>query len=73
MSSVGYLVAETIRTGKEQTILLLPPVDQNAADKADLEIIRAEDVKTIAKRQQRLNKALKRGYATLYRQCSQEV
>ena len=28
----GYLVRETIRTGKEQTIPLPPPVDQNAAD-----------------------------------------
>jgi hypothetical protein len=65
----GYLVAETIRTGNEQTIPLPPPVDY----KADLEIIRSEDIKTIAKRRQRLNEALKRGYATLYGQCSQEV
>jgi hypothetical protein len=57
----GYLVVETIRTGKEQMILLPPPIEQNAADKADLEIIRSKDVKTIAKRQQRLNEALKRG------------
>ena len=46
----GYLVAETICTGKEQTIPLPPPVNQNAADKEDLEIIRSEDLKTIAKR-----------------------
>ena len=69
----GYFVAETIRTGQEQTMPLPPPVDQNAADKADLEIIRAEDIKTTAKRRQRLNEALKRRYATLYGQCSQEV
>ena len=69
----GYLVAETIHTGKVQTIPLPPPVDQNLADKADLDIIRSKDVKTIAKRRQRLNDALKRGYATLYGQCSQEV
>ncbi len=69
----GYLVAETIRTGKEQTMPLPPLVDQNAADKADLKIIWSEDVKTIAKRGQRLNEALKRGYPTLYGQCSQEV
>ena len=69
----GYLVAETIRTGKEQTMPLPPLVDQNTADKADLKIIWSEDVKTIAKRRQRLNEALKRGYPTLYGQCSQEV
>ena len=69
----GYLVAETIRTGREQTIPLPPPVDPNAADKADLKIIRSEDVKTIAKRRQKLSEALKRGYATVYGQCSQEV
>ena len=59
--------------GKEQTIPLPPPVNQNTADKEDLEIIWSEDVKTIAKRQQRLNEALKRGYTTLYGQCSQDV
>ena len=69
----GYLVTETFCMGKEQMILLPPPIDQNAADKADLKIIRAEDVRMIAKRRQRLNEALKRGYATLYGQCSQEV
>ncbi len=69
----GYLVTETFYMGNEQMIMLPPPVDQNAADKADLKIIRAEDVKMIAKRRHRLNEALKRGYATLYGQCSQEV
>ena len=38
----GYLVAETIHTVKEQSIPLPPPVDQNAADKEDLEIIRSK-------------------------------
>ena len=46
----GYLVAETVRTRKQQTIELPPAVDPNAADKADLEIIWAEDVKSVAKR-----------------------
>ena len=41
----SYLVAETIRTGTAQTIALPPPVDANASDKADLEIIRVEVVK----------------------------
>ena len=46
----GYLVAETIQTGKKKSIPLPPPVDVNAPDKADLDIIQAEDVKTVAKR-----------------------
>jgi hypothetical protein len=49
----GYLVAEMVRTGKQQIISQPPPIDPNAEDKADLEIIRAEDVKTIAKRQKK--------------------
>ena len=44
------MVAETIGTGKEQSIPQPPPIDMNAPDKADLNIIQAEDVKTIAKR-----------------------
>jgi hypothetical protein len=69
----GYLVVDTIQTGKEQSIPLPPPVDVNAPDKTDLDIIQAEDVKTIAKRRQKLREALKKGYATVYGQCSQEV
>jgi hypothetical protein len=69
----GYLVAETMRTGKQQLIPLPPPIDPNVEDKADLEIIRAEDVKTIAKRQQKLQESLKKGYLTVYGQCSQVV
>ncbi len=69
----GYLVAETVQTGKQQLIPLLPPIDPNVEDKVDLEIIQAKDIKTIAKRQQKLQELLKKGYATVYRQCSQEV
>ncbi len=69
----GYLVAETVRTGKQPTIELPPAVDPNAADKADLEIIRAEDVKLVVKRRRNLEELLKKGYATVYDQCSQEV
>ena len=36
----GYLVAETVRTGMEQVIVLLPAVDPNAADAGDQKIIR---------------------------------
>jgi len=69
----SYLVAETIRTGRAQTIVLPPPVDTNAPGKADLEVIRVEVVKSVAKRQQKLEESLKKGYATVYDQCSQEV
>jgi hypothetical protein len=48
-------------------------VDANAADKADLEVIRVEVVKSVAKRRQKLEDSLKKGYATMYDQCSQEV
>jgi hypothetical protein len=69
----SYLVAETIRTAKAQTIALPPPVDANAQDKADLELIRVEVVKSVAKRRLKLEESLKKGYATVYDQCSQEV
>jgi hypothetical protein len=63
-----------VRTRKQQIIPLPPPVNPNAEDKADLEIIRAEDVKTmIAKKRQKLQESLKKGYATVYGQCSQQV
>ena len=73
LADKGYLVVETIQTRKKQSILLPPPVDANAPDKADLDIIQAEDVKRITKRRQKQSEALKKGYATVYRQCSQEV
>ena len=69
----SYLVAETIRTGTAQKIALPPVVDPNAPDKTDLDIIRVEVVKSVAKRQQKLDESLKKGYATVYDQCSQEV
>jgi hypothetical protein len=62
-----------VQTGKQQIIPLPPPVDPNAEDKADLEIIRAEDIKTIKKRRQKLQDSLKKGYATVYGQCLQQV
>jgi hypothetical protein len=69
----GYLVAETVRTGKEQIIALLPAVDPNAADADDQKIIREEAVRAIAKRKATLHNALKKGFATIYDQCSLEV
>ncbi len=66
----SYLVA---RTGTAQSIALPPPVNANAPDKADLDIICVEVVKSVAKRRQKLEESLKRGYATVYDQCSEEV
>ena len=69
----SYLVAETIRTGTVQTIALPTTVDPNKPEKADLELIRIEVVKSVAKRRQKLEESLKKGCATVYDQCSQEV
>ncbi len=62
-----------MRTGREQIIALPPAIDPNAADAADLNIIRAEEVKMVANRRLKLSNFLKKGYATVYNQCSQEV
>jgi hypothetical protein len=66
-------VAERIRSGEKQLIPLPAPVDPNDPNKADLEAIRATDVKTVAKRRQKLRESLMKGYATVYGQCLQEV
>jgi hypothetical protein len=67
------LVAETVHTSKKQIIKLLPAVDPNTPDADDLNIIRSEEVKSVAKRWQKLEDALKKGFAMVYNQCSQEV
>jgi hypothetical protein len=72
-ASEGYLVAELVRSGREQTIALPDVVDLNAPYAANLTIIRAKEVKTITKRRLKLQDSLKKGYATVYDQCSQEV
>ena len=69
----GYLVAETVRTGKKQMIELPASVDENAPDKDDLNIIRNEEIKSVAKRQQKLGELLMKGFAMVYEQCSREV
>ncbi len=66
-------MAERIRSGEKQLIPLPAPVDPNDPNKADLEAIRATDVKTVAKRRQKLRESLMKGYATVYGQCLQEV
>jgi hypothetical protein len=69
----GYLVAETVRTGKKQLIALPPAVNENATNVDDQRIIRAEEVKMVAMRRLKLEDMLKKGYAMVYDQCSQEV
>jgi hypothetical protein len=72
-SSEGYLVAKMVRTGKKQLIMLPPAVNFNATNVNDQRIIRAEEVKTVTKRRLKLEDVLNKGYATVYKQCSQEV
>jgi hypothetical protein len=43
----GYLVAETVRTGRQQIIELPPAINPNDSDADDQRIIRAEEVKTL--------------------------
>ena len=69
----GYLVAETVQTGKEQIIVLPLAVNPNAADADDQKIIWEDAVRAIAKRKVKLDNALKKGFATVYDQCSLEV
>ncbi len=45
----GYLVAEMVQTGKKQTIGLPAAMDKNAPDKDNLNIIRNEEIKSMAK------------------------
>ncbi len=59
--------------GKKQTIGLPAAVDKNAPDKDDLNIIRNEEIKSVAKRRQKLGELLKKGFVTVYEQCSREV
>ena len=59
------LVAETVCTGKQQTIDLPPPIDGNDPDAEDLKIVHAEEVKSVAKRWLKLEESLKKGYATV--------
>ena len=66
----GFLVTQIIRTGMEQTIEMPAPAD--AAD-ADAVIVRTEQVRAIAKRRSKIDASIKRGFATLYDQCSEQV
>ena len=67
------MVAQTIRTGVLKKIDLPPPVPENDPDTDDLTIIREEVVRAVAKRRITLNQDFKKGFSTVYDQCSQEV
>jgi hypothetical protein len=69
----GYLVIKTVRTRKKQGIALPPSINKNALEADNKKLIRAEEVKTIAKRRLKLEDSPKKGYATVYNQCSQEI
>jgi hypothetical protein len=66
----GFLVAQVIRTGAEQTIAMPAAADANDADAV---IVRTEQVRAVAKRRAKLDASIKRGFATLYDQCSEQV
>ncbi len=53
--------------------MLPPAVNPNSADADNQKIIREEAVRAIAKRKAKLDNALKKGFATVYNQCSLEV
>ena len=55
------MVAETVRTGRKQVINLPSAIDPNNLELEDKKIIRAEEVKTIAKRCLKLKDSLKKG------------
>jgi hypothetical protein len=67
------LVAETVRTGRKQVIDLPSAINPNNPELDNKKIIQAEEVKTIAKRPLKLEASLKKGYATVYDKCLQEV
>ncbi len=48
-------------------------VDENVPDKDNLNIIRNKEIKSTAKRRQKLGESLMKGFATVYEQCSREV
>ncbi len=66
MALEGYLVAETVHTGRKQVIDLPSAINPNNLELEDKKIIWAEEVKTIAKRRLKLKDSLKKGYAMVY-------
>ena len=64
------MVAQTIRTGVLQTIDLPPPVTANNPEADGVIIVREDAVRAVAKRRITLNQDLRKGFATVYNQCS---
>jgi hypothetical protein len=48
-------------------------MDKNVPDKDDLNIISNKEIKAVSKRRQKLKESLKKGFATVYKQCPREV
>jgi hypothetical protein len=71
--SEGYLVAETVCTSRMQAIKLPDFINLYDSEFKDKKIIIAEEVKIIAKSCLKLKGSIKKGYAMVYDQCSQEV
>jgi hypothetical protein len=65
----GYLVAKTVRMGRQQIIVLPPPINASVADADNQKIIHKEAVRVVAKRKAKLDNALKKGFAMVYNQC----
>ena len=66
----GFLVAQVIRTGAQQTTAMPAAADANDADAV---LVKTEQVRTIVERCAKLNASIKRGFATLYNQYSEQV
>jgi hypothetical protein len=62
-----------VKTGKVQVNTLLRAVDPNVPDVVDQKIIQEEAIRAIPKSKAKLDSVLKKGYATVWDQCSQDV
>ena len=68
----GYRVAQAVRTGEEQTIKLPDKLADEKKDDKDKKVLEEIAVKAVGKQCIQLSKDLKRAYAVVYKQCSQE-
>jgi hypothetical protein len=50
LAAEGYLVAETVQTGKKQSIKLPVAVEENTPNKDNLNFIRNKEIKSMAKK-----------------------
>ena len=73
-----HIAAETIKTGKVQTIVLPPAIpegttDAEKANARDDNIFKNVQISAIGKRSIKLEEALNKGFAIVYNQCSEGV